>query len=261
MGAENTKRAAGTFRQSQIVLFGDSLTQKAFEFDNAGWACSLANTYIRRRDVVNRGFSGYTTRTALPLAGPIAGRAVEAGDKVDLVTILLGTNDSVLPFSKQHVPVEETVSNFKEIVSTFREMLPNVRIVAISPPPMSEEMYLDFVRSRGFETPDRNQKFLNVYRHAINDAAGELGLSLVDLWPVIFGGDADADYDKDKARDVLIDGLHFNGKGNQLLFRELMKKIKSEFPELDPENLEYYPPDWKVIGSNDDIIAVINRGN
>ncbi len=47
-----------------IVLFGDSITQQGFGLNgHVGWASLLANDYIRRADVLNRGFSGYNACT------------------------------------------------------------------------------------------------------------------------------------------------------------------------------------------------------
>ncbi|KAH8051262.1 hypothetical protein JL721_11161 [Aureococcus anophagefferens] len=46
-----------------IVLLGDSLTQ--YGFGPEGWASRLAHRYQRRADVLNRGYSGYTSRWLL----------------------------------------------------------------------------------------------------------------------------------------------------------------------------------------------------
>ena len=42
----------------QILLFGDSITQKSFDPVIHGWGAILANEYMRKLDVVNRGYSG-----------------------------------------------------------------------------------------------------------------------------------------------------------------------------------------------------------
>ena len=42
----------------QIVLFGDSITQQSFDPEKCGWGAYLANAYMRKMDVVNRGYSG-----------------------------------------------------------------------------------------------------------------------------------------------------------------------------------------------------------
>ncbi|CDO74879.1 hypothetical protein BN946_scf185004.g29 [Trametes cinnabarina] len=51
--------------QDAIVLLGDSLTELGFN-DN-GFAAKLANAYVRKLDVVNRGFSGYNTDWIIPV--------------------------------------------------------------------------------------------------------------------------------------------------------------------------------------------------
>jgi lysophospholipase L1-like esterase len=120
----------------QWVLFGDSITQRGF--GAGGWAAALADAYARRVDVVNRGYSGYTTRGALALldavfpavsgggGGGCAGvdgacaapgaafsaahAAVPPPPPPQLVTLFFGANDAALPdrtSAKQHVPVEE----------------------------------------------------------------------------------------------------------------------------------------------------------
>lgn len=43
----------------KIYLIGDSNTQ--FGFSDGGFASQLADRYIRKCDVINRGFNGYTS--------------------------------------------------------------------------------------------------------------------------------------------------------------------------------------------------------
>ena len=57
--------AAGAGRAA-ILLFGDSITEYAFE--EGGWASRLAHAYRRKADVVARGYSGYNSAQALRLA-------------------------------------------------------------------------------------------------------------------------------------------------------------------------------------------------
>ncbi len=60
----------------KFILFGDSITQRGF--DN-GWVASLANHYIRKADVFNRGFSGYNTRWAKHLLPTVFKKATNQG--------------------------------------------------------------------------------------------------------------------------------------------------------------------------------------
>ena len=77
-----------------FVGFGDSITQRGFA--PGGWLSLLADTYVRRADVVNRGYSGYNSRWALPLldrAFPLGAAAAPPA----LATVWFGANDAALP--------------------------------------------------------------------------------------------------------------------------------------------------------------------
>jgi lysophospholipase L1-like esterase len=45
------------YNPRKIICFGDSITQRGND-ELDGWVSSLSNEYIRKLDVVNRGFSG-----------------------------------------------------------------------------------------------------------------------------------------------------------------------------------------------------------
>lgn len=49
--------------RGRIVLFGDSITQQSFSC--GGWGARMADAYQRKADVLNRGYSGYNTRSLL----------------------------------------------------------------------------------------------------------------------------------------------------------------------------------------------------
>jgi hypothetical protein len=51
--------------RAKFILLGDSLTQHAFT--RGGWGQLMGDLYVRRADVLNRGYSGYNTRWALQL--------------------------------------------------------------------------------------------------------------------------------------------------------------------------------------------------
>ena len=56
----NPSNGSGDGNREQILLVGDSLTQRGFD-SKKGWVSKLASTYARRADVINRGYSGYNT--------------------------------------------------------------------------------------------------------------------------------------------------------------------------------------------------------
>jgi isoamyl acetate esterase len=81
------------------VLFGDSITQRSFS--PGGWAGVLADAYQRRVDVINRGYSGYTSRIGVALLDRVfpagAGAAGAFTWPPQLATVFFGANDAALP--------------------------------------------------------------------------------------------------------------------------------------------------------------------
>lgn len=73
----------------------------------------------RKCDLINRGFSGYNTRWCKIILPKLIDKM--DAKEVQMVTILLGANDSVdaTLCPKQHVPLEEFKENLKEIVQYF----------------------------------------------------------------------------------------------------------------------------------------------
>uniref|UniRef100_A0A8C0W7F5 Isoamyl acetate-hydrolyzing esterase 1 homolog n=1 Tax=Castor canadensis TaxID=51338 RepID=A0A8C0W7F5_CASCN len=125
----------------RVVLFGDSITQ--FSFQKGGWGASLADSLVRKCDVLNRGFSGYNTRWAKI----ILPRLIRMGSSLDspvAVTIFFGANDSALKAEnpKQHIPLAEYVSNLKSMVRYLRSVgIPQDRVILITPPPLCESAW------------------------------------------------------------------------------------------------------------------------
>jgi hypothetical protein len=42
----------------KILLIGDSITQYSFDVTKLGWGSIVANAFVRKADVINRGFAG-----------------------------------------------------------------------------------------------------------------------------------------------------------------------------------------------------------
>ena len=59
-------------KPTQVILFGDSITQ--FSFNVGGWGARVADHYQRRADVLCRGFSGYNSRQAATISYARQGR-------------------------------------------------------------------------------------------------------------------------------------------------------------------------------------------
>ena len=99
----------------QIILFGDSITQASENQEKGfGFAPALRDDYIRRVDVVNRGFSGYTSQLALKVLPQFMPDPSQAN--VRMMTLFFGANDATVPGNAQHVPLADYVACLEAMV-------------------------------------------------------------------------------------------------------------------------------------------------
>ncbi|KAK1910870.1 hypothetical protein P3342_008750 [Pyrenophora teres f. teres] len=117
-----------------FLLFGDSITQESFSQQRGfGFSAALQNAYIRRLDIVNRGFSGYNTRQALQILPAIVPPPDQA--RIRFMAVFFGANDASLPDApnKQHIPLDEFKANLRAIVSHPQIQAHDPRIILVSP--------------------------------------------------------------------------------------------------------------------------------
>lgn len=184
-------------KRPQILLLGDSITQLGWSL-NAPWSSLLANQFVRRADVINRGISGYTTRSYLKvLDDQVTGIAKET---IAAVTIFLGANDA----ANHVVPVTEFKSNLKEMVSRLNILgIQTDRLIFITPPPV-------------YNHPERIPED---YVSPVKEVATEVGATFIDIYHR---------FAKDSRQEKLFsDGLHFSLDGAKL-FYSLIKDVVEE---------------------------------
>ena len=225
----------------EILLFGDSITQ--FSFGPGGWGAMLADYYQRTADIRLRGFSGYNTRWSLRLLT----RVFPAnGVAPCLVTIFLGANDANCPppleglplsASRQHVPVDEYVSNLRQIVQAARSVGDgSARVLLITPPPVDEDSWKrNAIEKYGVPEAapaNRNLEFTRKYATACVALGAELGVPTVDLYAAFL---AREDW---PAASLLHDGLHPGPAGNGVIGKAVLAAIAKHYPELMPQSYE-----------------------
>ena len=201
--------------------FGDSLTQEGFKV--GGWAARLADRYIRRLDVINRGFSGYNSKWALELLP-----ALSLPENAELVTVFLGANDAAVKESNpvQHVPLESYKENLKEIVGYFKNNLKARHVLVLSPPPLLENGWRDRLREKGGNEveSDRLNAVTKQYAEAAREVAKSTASGFVDLFEAL---------GKVKEKEALFtDGLHLNEVGNGLVFDAIVDYIEKHISGL-----------------------------
>jgi len=246
----------------QILLFGDSLTQQSSS-QETGFAFhpALQDTYIRRLDVVNRGFSGYNTAQALKVLPHIiaAPTTTPTGGRIRLVTIFFGANDARLPNTpgpSQFVPLEAYRANLRTIATYAPLRAHQPRIVLITPPPIDERLCEITDAAKGIHVTRRTAANTAAYAQAVRDLGRELGVPVLDLWTAFMreaGWNGSFDVPLVGAKEapqsevlvgLLHDGLHFTPAGYRIMYREFMAMVQREVPDLVPDRLPFVLPTW-----------------
>ena len=251
------------------VLFGDSITQYSFgnktTGEVGGWGALVATEYARTLDVVNRGFSGYTTRGALSVCdhvlgtddGGVGSPAARSSSSLPssppcsacssasrtkpflFVTIFFGANDSADPAvnKAQHVPVAEFHANLARLVDKARTVAQHV--VVISPPPIDATAW---AKERGMARSDRQNVLTEQYCEAGRAVAAAKGALFVDTFHAMLA--------HDDWRTFLNDGLHLSPRGNRKLFTLLLEALRDGAHVAD-ESLPLDFPLWRDLNDLD----------
>jgi lysophospholipase L1-like esterase len=240
----------GDIGAKKIVIFGDSLVEQGYDHIHSGWVSSIANYYIRKVDVVNRGYSGYNTRFALQIV-----ESAVINEKPDLVVILFGANDAVVKEDElHHVPIVEYKSNLKDIISRLR--LGKCRnILLLTPPPIYEEqLKVRNTMKKKAIVLDRTNERTRIYRDAALEVAMEVGVPAVDVFKELKGDEVKA-----AGRAAFLhDGLHLSHEGNEKLFESFKVAVDNFYPELAPANLPLQYPSHLAMAKR---MKILTTGN
>ncbi|KAL4878207.1 SGNH hydrolase-type esterase domain-containing protein [Aspergillus karnatakaensis] len=165
----------------QFILFGDSLTQmSSAQSDGFGYHPALQDAYSRKLDVINRGFSGYTSAMALKVLPKLFPGPETV--TVRFFAVCLGCNDAVMPGMYQHVPLETYKGNLRQIIQHPVVKAQNQRILLLTPPPVNQYQLEAFDASEGASHPSRTAARTREYAEAVIELGKELRVPVIDLW-------------------------------------------------------------------------------
>ncbi|ANB14988.1 Iah1p [Sugiyamaella lignohabitans] len=208
---------------NRILLFGDSITQQS-STQAYGFAIApaLQDLYIRKFDVITRGFGGYTSAHGRYMIDPILQSEHKPSDKaaVELLVIFWGSNDSVVDGHIQNVPLQDYIENQKYIVRAAQAKGIK-KIILVAPAAYDERL----------GGPDRKTSRFREYGQALKKVAAEFDLGFVDLWTEFLTsvgwkegdpipGETGSGSDIDLSH-LLHDGLHFTGAGYEIWYNAL----------------------------------------
>ncbi|KAJ2852065.1 isoamyl acetate-hydrolyzing esterase [Coemansia brasiliensis] len=180
-----------------------------------------------------------------------------------LCIIFFGANDARFAPSSQHVPLDEFAINLRKIVSLLHSpeseyYSPSTRILFITPPPIGDRMFEDVSRRNG-HAADRKNEVTKLYADAVKETGKAFRIPVVDIWTAIedaVHGTQNPDLSSQEHQDntskaeagtdnpyegyekYLLDGLHLTPAGNELLYKLIVAKITSTWPELDPSAIQ-----------------------
>jgi lysophospholipase L1-like esterase len=211
-----------------IVLFGDSTTaarqgvRKVYA-DRLREALSASGADLT---VVNAGVGGNTTRDALNRLERDALR-----HRPRLLVLQFGINDSAVDVWKQppattaRVPLPEYLDNLRAMVRTARTQ--QIQVVLMTPNPLRWTPKLKSLYGKPPYDPAAEDGFesatLRPYIAALRHLATELTLPLVDVHAAY---PAFAAHHQTSMDTLLLDGMHPNDLGHQLVAQQLLPVIQ-----------------------------------
>ncbi|KAF2188187.1 SGNH hydrolase [Zopfia rhizophila CBS 207.26] len=265
----------GSKRQlPEIVLFGDSLTQWAFDELTGGFGWVLEQKYAGKAEVFNE--DSYTSSWLKPNFQRIIERATEPyAPPTLLLIIFLGANDACLPPTGAHVPIDKFEDNLREFVETvlIQDNMADTKIVLITPPPINipdplpdeigigpagaaatkqdpkqDRGYLTYMSKKSYG--DKIMEIARFYEETDRVAGLDFWKKLIDAGLADQNrlGDEDA-YDEERlpgcglkwAKEFksgyFTDRLHLGGLAYDILSRELLELVLKKWPELDPDRI------------------------
>ena len=244
----------------KFILFGDSITQFSCSHEY-GLHPALQNVYMRRLDVINRGFSGYNSEHARLILPKI----LQAEANIKLMTIFFGTNDAYDYINDiQTVDLDRYKDNITAMVQMALDK--GIKPIVIGPglhdPKMAQQMLAE--RGRPIDRDPTTNKILLEYSEATKEVASQNNVVFIDTWNILRQHqgwtkeqlfEISVDNDKwqigDSLAEIVTDGIHFTTKSYKILFKEIVRAIRESYPEMAPENLPLHLCDWKLIDPKD----------
>jgi lysophospholipase L1-like esterase len=175
--------------QDRIVFLGDSLT------DQGEW-----QEYFQQSNIQNRGISGDTTEGVLNRLDEI----IES--KPQKIFLLIGTND----FWYGDKNMSKSVANYRQILNTFKEKIPQTEVYIQSVLPIDRQKYNLNIKPQHLVQFNREIELL----------AKEFSYQYINLY------DRFTDKEDRLSSQYTLDGVHLNGKGYLVWQRAIAPYVK-----------------------------------
>ena len=230
----NSSNTRSERRIKKCILFGDSITQESYNPELGGWVASLSSYWIRRMDVINRGFSGYTTKWGLALFDTVV-----IDQKPDVIFLFFGANDAVVAEHAQHVPLGEYQSNLDIMTKKAKEI--GATVFLLTPPTVYEPVLEQRNKEKGKKLiVDRINTNTLRYVEACKEVGQKYEVTVIDNWSTMGGN-------TDERKEYTRDGLHLSVAGNKQVYENILRVINDKFQHLKSDNMKMFQPHWSEI--------------
>lgn len=240
----------------QFIALGDSITQNGDLLSpELGYLTLLRHTYIRKADIINRGYSGYNSELLYHTVQQSIQNNIWNINNMDqspvVYTIMIGTNDAVLPkTSTQHIPLLQYKANVVSLIgllkSYHRNNSQSCFIVLITPPYTEPWRWAKYcqIKHNLTELPpiQRSAEHTEQYVDMLIDIASQQNLPCINLYVLTQSNHNSTDVDN----IYLSDGLHLSSAGNHLLYTMIIDVINKNHPELSNSKCALDAPVWTV---------------
>lgn len=245
----------------KFVMFGDSITQKAFsqfplqDMIEDGYTTKEANPpvvefnlglqlirdYTRRMDVLNRGFSGYNSKMYRLMIDKILSIENDTShSKIELATLFLGTNDAAHA-PPDGIPYPEFIENMDYIIN--RILKSNIKLILIGPAHHYSDIWNPLNQEDVSHGITRDSATNLKYSKGLEQLAIKYHIPFLNLFK-LFETYNIQNHNQEATKDLFLDGIHFNGKGYRLMYCGLRSIIDQYYPEYSLENMPFVMPDW-----------------
>jgi lysophospholipase L1-like esterase len=235
-----------------FLMFGDSITEYAFnQFPGESkepqfcLGAGLQQAYARKLQILQRGFSGYTSRDAVPLAKSILKTEhddVSETKKIKIAYVFFGTNDArkkgKSTDNRESIPLDKYIHNMKLTVAEFKKR--NIPLIVIAPGLHGQALW-DKVDPQDLLTGDyRDNETNKMYHDALVEAITDV--PVIPLYDIMDQWMKSNAQDQEDFGQLLYDGIHLNGTGSRVLYDAIMDTIDKNYKHLSPFYLSYRFP-------------------
>ncbi|WIA29823.1 hypothetical protein OEZ86_012294 [Tetradesmus obliquus] len=220
-----------------FVAVGDGLTESAFSSEHMGWGLLLQQKYVRKADIINRGYGGFFTSWFVDF---MLDSLFNVGNPA-LGIIFLGVKDSLTPAvsGNHYISPQQFGSNVQRIMDAGKKAGIS-KFLLITPPPVCEAC-----KGKTPKPWDRENSHSVQYVQQLAQLASRNGAAFLDIFSA---WQADPDWHN---KLLLPDKLHLSPKGNEVLFNAIVSTLERSFPELAPSGQALNWPLMDVISKDD----------